>query len=81
MSELDILHRLREQAPTFEKDEDDNSRIDVMYTLNGNREVEEFSSKKEAIEKKVNDDLGNMDTVEQMVAYFKNKREHFNEGT
>ena len=36
---------------------------------------------KESIEKKVNDDLGNMDTVEQMVEYFKNKREHFNEGT
>ena len=34
---------------------------------------------KPAIEEKVEKDLGDMESVEQIIAYFKNKREHFNE--
>jgi pyruvate-formate lyase-activating enzyme len=36
---------------------------------------------KEGIEARVIKDLGNLETVEQMIEYFKNKREHFNEST
>ena len=34
---------------------------------------------KEAIEAKVEKELGNMETTEQIIEYFKNRREHFNE--
>ena len=34
---------------------------------------------KQAIEEKVERDLGKMDNVEQIIEYFKDKREHFNE--